>query len=252
LDKLPSGRPDSQEVTLERFLDLYSERPPVTIALLVVLVLFQLGIGTWDYLYRKVPLWYTFLGEHTHAALVTFGARSASRIAQGELWRLVSSGFVHGDALHLLVNGLALLGLGRLAEAVFGPARFVWIFLLSIAGGTLAAQMAGGLVSFGASGGLLGLMGALMSFGWSKRRQLPQKLVQLFGVHLLGWTLLNLIIGVILPFINSPSHVGGLLMGLLLGVIHRDRLTQPEANALPFVLASISLLGLVYGALLLG
>ena len=237
---------------LERFLDAYRDRPPLTLALMGAMAMSHLGTMGWDLVHQKMVWWVLLVGEHSNGALLAFGARSAAKVAQGELWRLVTSGFVHGNLIHLAVNGLALVGLGRMGEAVFGPARFLWIFLLSVVGGALMAQMTGSLLSFGASGGLFGVMGALISFGWARKDRLPDNLVSTFGKQLAAWTLLNLVVGLLLPFVSTPSHVGGLLTGLVLGVGCRDRLTTvKEPSDIPMILGSATLIILSYGCLIL-
>ncbi len=238
--------------TMERFLDCFEAVPLLTKLLLAGLVALHLAAGVWELTHRKVSWFWAFLGSHSNPTLIEFGARAQGRVAQGELWRLVTCGFVHGDLIHLIVNGMALVGLGRLGEAVFGPARFIWIFLLSVVGGALAAQAHGGSISFGASGGLFGVMGALLSFGWLRREYLPAQMLEVFGKQLALWTALNLIIGFFLPFVSSPSHVGGLITGLLAGLLHEDRLTNDQPpNEGTFVLTTAALLGLSFGILIL-
>jgi rhomboid protease GluP len=237
---------------MERFLDCFEVVPVLTKLLLGVLVVLHLGAGVWELTHRKVLWFWAFFGSHSNPTLIEFGARAQGRVAQGELWRLVTCGFVHGDMIHLIVNSMALVGLGRLGEAVFGPARFLWIFVLSVVGGALAAQAHGGSISFGASGGLFGVMGALLSFGWLRREFLPAQMLEVFGKQLVLWTALNLIIGFFLPFVSSPSHVGGLITGLVAGLLHEDRLTNDQPpNEATFVLTTAALLGLSFGILIL-
>lgn len=249
----PKEKDDLQAEVLERFLDSYRDRPPLTLSLLGAMVAIHLFATLWDLLHAKKIVWYmVLLGQHTNATLVAFGARSAGRVAQGEFWRLVTSGFVHGDLIHLCVNGLALVGLGRMAEAVFGPSRYLWIFLCSVVGGALMAQMWGGILSFGASGGLFGVMGALIGLGWSRQERLPPKLMAVFGIQLVVWTLLNLVIGFLLPFVSTSSHVGGLLVGILMGLFSADRITVSDPPSdIPLQLGSGAVLALCFGCLIL-
>lgn len=243
---------EQQVETLERFLDAYRDSPPLTLYMLGAMVAFHLGATFWDVTHQKMSWWKILLGQHTNSTLLLFGARSAGKVAQGEYWRLLTSGFVHGDVIHLGVNGLALVGLGRMGEAVFGPVRFLWIFLLSVLGGALLAQMTGSPLSFGASGGLFGLMGAMIAFGWIRQQFLPAKLVKIFGTQLAAWTVLNLLVGLLLPFVSSSSHVGGLIAGLVTGFFVSDRLTREQIpNEMPLLLGSGALLSLSFGCLIL-
>ncbi len=73
--------------------------------------------------------------------------------------------FLHGDGLHILLNALALWALGRLCEALYGPARFLWLFLMSGICGACFSWLGGNESSVGASGGIFGLMGAAITPG---------------------------------------------------------------------------------------
>ncbi len=238
---------------MERFLDLYQDRPPLTTGLAWGMLFLYAAAAFWEWTHARTVWWLALIGEHSLGTLLLFGARSAGRVAQGEMWRLLTSGFVHGGILHVGVNCLALVGLGRIGETVFGSTRFFWIFLLSITGGALLAQMSGSPLSFGASGGLFGIMGALLSFGWTRQHLLPANMVRFFGTQLAAWTLLNLAIGFVLPFISNASHIGGLITGLAAGAVHADRLTGKKSGSddVMFALLCGGTLLLCFGCLLL-
>src|SRR5205814_1733407 len=91
---------------------------------------------------------------------------SLSRIAidHGDLWRLVTSGFIHAGLPHLLFNMLSLWVLGSLLEPVTGRARFLVIYFTSLLAGSfgaLVAQPTG--LTVGASGAVFGLLAAASS-----------------------------------------------------------------------------------------
>lgn len=156
------------------------------------------------------------------------GAMKAARIEDGELWRFVSAVFLHGDLLHLGLNALALVALGRLCESIYGRTRFFWIFLLSGVFGFVLSWAGGNTLSVGASGGLFGLLGAAIVFGWRYREQLPEGPGVFFRRKLAPWVALNLLIGVFVPFIDNLGHTGGLLTGIVLGAIVGNRVVPGE------------------------
>ena len=80
------------------------------------------------------------------------------------------------------------------------------------------------IVTVGASGAVFGLMGAGVVYGLQHRRSLPPPLARLLGRGLAPWVLLNLAIGVVLPFIDNLGHLGGLLGGSLTAALLGDRL----------------------------
>ena len=49
-------------------------------------------------------------GNRGPKLLVKVGALTDQTLADGEPWRLVTALFLHGDGLHLLLNGMALAG----------------------------------------------------------------------------------------------------------------------------------------------
>ena len=62
-------------------------------------------------------------------------------LGEGQYWRLLSAMFLHGDALHLLMNLIALFQLGSLYELMFGTKRFTIIYFVT---GLIASLMAQG------------------------------------------------------------------------------------------------------------
>lgn len=82
---------------------------------------------------------------------------------QGAVHRLMTHAFVHGSAIHLVVNMWALLALGRAVERRLGTGRFVALYLGSaLAGGLIYAVVfpADAIPAIGASGAVAGVMAA--------------------------------------------------------------------------------------------
>ncbi|MDP2317665.1 MAG: rhomboid family intramembrane serine protease [Pseudomonadota bacterium] len=227
-----------------RFVARVARPPRATVALLAVLVALHVATGV-----ASAPgtgVWQQIFGSRSRETMVEFGARDGSLVAAGEVWRLVSHGFLHWDLSHLFMNGLALWGLGRLCETVFGPVRFYWIFLVSVLGGGLFSQTAGAqVVSAGASGGVFGLLGALVAFGVSRRRRLSPRLSAVFIEQLWPWILVNLGIGLLLPFIDNRAHVGGLLAGAACALVLRDQVTSDRPPPRGVTAAMIGTMALV-------
>jgi rhomboid protease GluP len=200
------------------------QRPWTTWALVALLALVHVA-SAFDSRPRQ-EWWVKVFWPRPEAARVRWGAVAPDRVADGELWRLVSHGFLHLDWLHLGLNAFGLWGLGRVVEAVFGPVRALWLFVVSVAGGGLLSLAGGGTVLVGASGGLFGLLGALVTFGLRRRADLSTSLREVFGWRLWPWIVLNLAIGVLLPFVNDKAHVGGLVTGALAALPLGDRVTH--------------------------
>jgi membrane associated rhomboid family serine protease len=220
-----------QEQVRQRLLAGLQPIPLATTALVALIALFHLGVGLDDWLHGRVlsgghlaGLYDVFLGERSGEGLLRWGANDLQSVGRGALWRLLSSVFLHGGALHLALNGLALFGLGRLSEAIWGRTRFLALFLAAGIGGAAlswlgraAAGVEPGVASLsvGASGAIFGLMGAGVVFGRRFRRQLPSAARDLFWRGLVPWIALNLFIGLTVPRIDNLGHLGGLAVGAL-------------------------------------
>src|SRR5580765_4056296 len=142
----------------------------------------------------------------------------------GEYWRLVTGGFLHGSILHLAVNMYSLYVLGRFVETVAGPSRMAVVYAVSLVASGLAVTYFGGPfdVAVGVSGAIFGLFGALFAAGFKQGRA-GMRLVQA-NVGILA---LNLIMTFTVPGISRGGHVGGLVVGFLVayGVF-----TRPSAG----------------------
>jgi membrane associated rhomboid family serine protease len=130
-----------------------------------------------------------------------------------EPWRFLTSAFAHGSLMHIAFNMYALWVMGTYLEPMLGRARFVALYLLSALGGSVAVA----LLSFttpvvGASGAIFGLFGALIVIG------------RHIGANIAGIAIIlavNLVIGFIPGFnVSWQAHVGGLVVGALVGLIY--------------------------------
>lgn len=239
---------DAAEAAADRLLERLW-RPRATLALAGALVACHLAVGAIPYLRGNTGLLGVVIRLRGPRLLRRCGAMHGPSLDQGELWRLVSASFLHVEGVHLLVNTLSLLGLGALCEAVFGPTRLVWLFLVAGAAGASLSWVAGNPLSVGASSAVFGMMGAAIVFGWQRGDALPDDIRRWFRWRLLPWLILNLLLG-FLPFIDAYGHVGGLIGGSLLALSLHDRVTttEPPAGELTGGLAAASALALLWGA----
>lgn len=132
--------------------------------------------------------------------------------AEGAWWQLMTHGFVHVDLMHLALNCLALWILGPVIEEALGRTRFLALYLLATfaAGVTILWFAAPTSSTLGASGGVFGLMGALLVL-FAKRRG------DVRGVLLL--LALNGVVTFTVPHISWQGHLGGLVGGALAAAV---------------------------------
>lgn len=157
----------------------------------------------------------------SRVAFIEFGAAAPLQIWSGEVWRLATAIFLHGNLLHLMLNIVVLMQVGRLLESLLGPARFLMIFLVcGIAGFSISLLMHAG-VSMGASGAVFGLVGALVALLiLTPKHERPFRLLRTLTLFIV----VNFILGVGFNsyihtyLVDNYAHLGGLLCGFLFGV----------------------------------
>ena len=133
-------------------------------------------------------------------------------VADGQWYRIITAAFVHAGIIHLIFNMIVLWWLGGALERYAGSARMGLIFLSSVVWGSAGALlMAPDALTVGASGGIYGLMAALLVL---ERQQGMALLGSGLGVFLL----LNLGLSFIIPGISIGGHLGGLVGGFLAAI----------------------------------
>ena len=162
-------------------------------------------------------------GPTSTRVLVRFGALVTPLVLAGQWWRLVSAAFLHIGWPHLLFNCWALYIYGPLVERLYGPTRFLTIYLLAaIAGDVLSLPLVNG-ISAGASGAIFGLFGATISLVVRHRRTVPSTIREPLWRNAVAVVALNAVLSVAVAGINLYAHAGGFLAGLLLGAMLRPR-----------------------------
>ncbi len=133
-------------------------------------------------------------------------------------WRLFTVLLVHSGFWHLGLNMLALWMLGSSLEPMLGRARFLTLYLMSGLGGSVAIVLLGfGTPVVGASGAIFGLFGALLVIGRHIGANVTGIAVVL-GINLVI-TFLPLLTGGRTLAVSWQAHVGGLVIGALVGLI---------------------------------
>jgi membrane associated rhomboid family serine protease len=141
------------------------------------------------------------------------GALFGPLVADGEWWRIVTSGFLHSGLLHLAFNMYFLYFLGTLLEPEIGRLRFAAIYFVSLLGGSFGALLVSpDAVTVGASGAVFGLMGAAIL---ALRARGIDPMQSGLGITLL----LNLGITFVIPNISIGGHIGGLVAGGIVGYL---------------------------------
>jgi len=132
-------------------------------------------------------------------------------VLNGGYWQLFTAMFIHVNVVHLLGNMLFLLIFGLRAEEMFNIKEYLLTYFLSgLAGNSLTLLFGPDMVSAGASGAIFGMFGACTIY---IRRAIGQSII---SALLYSFFLLMISSG---PGANNLAHLGGLVVGLLIGYI---------------------------------
>ncbi len=167
-------------------------------------------------------------------------------LQNGEWWRLLTTGLMHGSLMHLLFNGAALFSFGKLIRALVNPAALAIVFLVTVITGSLASlYFSSAAASVGASGGILGCLGFLLVVVQRFKAVLPHSL----RTSLIQSTIVVSIFGALgAGFIDNAAHAGGFFGGVGIGLLFWKslRLAGPASTTVR-ALGAISAVVLVAG-----
>jgi membrane associated rhomboid family serine protease len=132
-------------------------------------------------------------------------------------WRFIVPIFLHAGIIHIGFNMLLQMTLGRDMEKEIGSIRFALVyFCAGIFGFVLGGNYAGqNIPSVGASGSLFGILALVfldLLYNWKSRKSPVTDLL-----FLLLDIAIAFVLG-LLPGLDNFSHIGGFLMGLVLGI----------------------------------
>jgi membrane associated rhomboid family serine protease len=124
-----------------------------------------------------------------------------------EWWRIVTSGFLHANFFHLLMNMAVLAQLGRLLEGPLGRVRYTTLYAVGLLGGAAGALLVTpNSPTVGASGAIFGLLGCTAVI-------MRQRGINVWQSGIGALIVINLVITFAVPGISVGGHVGGLLSG---------------------------------------
>lgn len=153
-------------------------------------------------------------------ALFLFGASGGQPVfVFGRWWTVLSAGFLHGGALHILFNMIWVRQLAPGVAELYGPARMAIIYVVAGVAGFALSSFAwaylppllilqGGRITVGASAAIFGLLGALVHYG---RRGGSSHI----GGQALSYAVILGLFGFIMPGIDNYAHAGGFGGGYL-------------------------------------
>ena len=194
----------------------------------------------------------SYFGFQNYTIFEKYKFNVSSILYRKEYVRLISSGFLHGDWMHLIFNMLTLYFFGPIVIQAFGEFGFLLIYLGSILLGNLFSlyiyKKQGCYSAIGASGGVSGILFAAIAI-------YPQIGIYLFfipipipgylfGLVYFGYSVYSMINPRPNDVIGHAAHLGGAFFGLAYSVMFAP--LAAASNALYLFIMSLPLLYLGY------
>lgn len=208
------------------------KKPVITYALIVLNIMVYLFMVLYD-----------IDGNYFYAL-----ANNYEFVQSGQIYRLITSMFLHSDIIHIACNMYALYILGPIVERYYGKTKFLFIYMLSGILGSVfsAAFMSADTISMGASGAIFGLLGSIAYFTYYYRATLQG----LLRSQILPVIILNLALGFMIPGIDISGHIGGLLGGILIsmaiGIGDKGRKSDQINGIIVYTLMTAAMLYMVF------
>ena len=174
-------------------------------------------------------------------ALRMLGSTAPIDLLVGRPWTVLTAVYLHGGILHIVFNMLWTRQLGPEVQRAFGAARFFVIWSVAGAAGFLLSDglpilhIGSSHASIGASGSIMGLMGALMVYGNAIGAAMMTRQIR-------TWAILILVMGFLMPGVDNMAHIGGLAGGWVTATLYRPHLNRPEGRASLLLAGAFALL----------
>lgn len=150
--------------------------------------------------------------------LLAWGGLYAPLVKDGQVWRLLTSVFLHGGLMHIANNMFGLVIVGVFLESKTGSWKFLISYLISGIFAGIASMWwrgAGGGIGVGASGAIFGMYGLLLALLLTKKydRSNAGGIFIFAGINIA----VSLLMGMF-GNIDNAAHIGGLISGFALGL----------------------------------
>ncbi|MCI8342567.1 MAG: rhomboid family intramembrane serine protease [Firmicutes bacterium] len=166
---------------------------------------------TYSLIFINLIVWgyLTLTGSSSH--FFEMFANDSLRVFGGEVYRLVTSMFFHSGLMHVAYNCLSIYIFGRSCEKHVGKAGCAAVYFLSGIFGGLASCFFTKGISVGASGGVFGMIGALLAYDSERKKDIDG----LGYFTILMFSVFGILIGFSQNNVDNAAHIAGMAMGYL-------------------------------------
>ena len=186
-------------------------------------------IGTCVVVYALTLLWsggdvgvgglFSFLAPSFESTILFGASGSVPVFALGRWWTVLSAAWLHGGALHLLLNMMALRQLAPAVADLYGPGRMVIIYTAGAIGGFTLSSVAGQYFpailflrgspfTVGASASIAALIGAILYYGHRSGSSVARQ-------YATSYVFMLIAMGFLMRGIDNYAHAGGFGGGYL-------------------------------------
>ncbi|MDG6910574.1 MAG: rhomboid family intramembrane serine protease [Nitrososphaerota archaeon] len=149
--------------------------------------------------------------------LISLLLQDNALVSRGWVWQLLTSIIVAPPigvgVLDVAFNSIALVWLDGLFSVAYSRRQYYAVFLATgVAGNIFSLANGPAELSFGASGGIFGLLAGVVSFDLATNRRLNFTLVAWFAVIFIFSSFL-------FSYVDWMAHLGGAIVGLALGYV---------------------------------
>lgn len=209
-----------------RWFDLPApaKKPPISVWQFVSrfpVTLISIVLSVMGYLIVQFDATLGFAGQLTFFQLHLEDQKIAFSLPRDQYWRLITPVFLHFSLMHIIFNMLWLWDLGKRIELFHGGWRLFGVMLVVALGSNVAQAVYEQAAIFG---GMSGVIYGLLGYGWIWSLFVPEKSLQIptpIVIFMLVWLVLCMmgftqLLG--LGNVANAAHLGGLLIGLLIGL----------------------------------
>lgn len=227
------------------------KRPFFSVSLAIILVVYMIFFLAFNGIAPLDQNW--MIGPANVTAFVAWGAKVTPLIVEfGQWWRLFSPIVMHGGIVHLLINLVFLCTVTIQLERLWRWWRTMVVFVASAVGSfCFSALLNPRTISYGASGGLAGTLGAVLVELFRLRNEIDnaRRWMLVESVEVLLFVLFGLA-----PGVDNWSHISGLVLGVLAGFSvgprrHQGRPYRIAGISCYFLLVAVALVLLYTSAL---
>jgi GlpG protein len=200
-------------------LQNYENLPPEGLYLLKKII----QTPVWDGLYSNAE---TYFAKHQPSS--DFHAVLFEKIRQGQIWRIFTPCLLHANLLHILLNMLWLVYIGKIIETRLGGTRYLLLIVITAIVSNTAQYLMSGPNFLGFSGVLCGML----AFSWTRQKIAPWEgyrlapgtysfifitIIAMAAIQTLSFFLKIYLDADYFPSIANTAHISGGIMGYFLG-----------------------------------